>query len=273
MGAGVGARLAANGARVITALEGRSRESIERAKAAKMAGASQTEMANADVVLSIVPPKDALAVAQDLAPALREANRKPLYVECNAISPETTQRIASVIEPAGCPFVDAGIIGAPPRVGQSGPRFYVSGREAAQAAKLKDYGLDIRDMGGEIGDASALKLCYATLTKGFTALGAASAAAASRAGVADLLHAELAASQPAMLAYLSRSVPIMFPKAYRWVAEMEEIGRFFGREGERTAFTGIADIYEQLARDHSASKIETGALEAFFARDASSKPR
>ena len=273
MGAGVGALLAATGARVMTLLDGRSRESVERAAAAKMAAASRTEVANADFVLSIVPPKNALTVAQDLAPALRDANRKPLYVECNAVSPETTRRIAEIIEPAGCAFVDAGIVGAPPRAGQAGPRFYVSGPGAQQAAKLKNYGLDIRDMAGAVGDASALKLCYATLTKGFTALGAASAAAASRAGVAELLHAELAASQPAMLGYLTRSMPSMFPKAYRWVAEMEEIARFFGRDRERTVFTGIAGLYEELARDQAGSKQATGAIEKFFARDPSIKPR
>ncbi|HEX2215400.1 MAG TPA: DUF1932 domain-containing protein [Xanthobacteraceae bacterium] len=126
-------------------------------------------------------------------------------------------------------------------------------------------------MDGEIGDASALKLCYATLTKGFTALGAASAAAASRAGVADALQRELAASQPAMLAYLTRAVPTMFSKAYRWVGEMEEIAQFYERNGERAAFEGIAALYERLAQDQAGPQAEIDVLAKFFAQATAEK--
>ena len=86
--------------------------------------------------------------------------------------------------------------------------------------RLNGFGLDTRLVDGPAGAASALKMSYAGLTKGFTALGAAMMLGAERAGCAEALRAELAESQPHFLAWLSRQVPRMYPKAYRWVAEM-----------------------------------------------------
>ena len=128
MGSAVGKRLAENGVRVLTSLEGRSDASAARAKAAGMIAASDPEIATADIVLSIVPPGEALPLAQRLAPALSAANKKPVYADCNAVNPDTVKQIAAVIAQTGCPFVDAGIIGGPPRAGYNGPSFYVSGR-------------------------------------------------------------------------------------------------------------------------------------------------
>jgi putative dehydrogenase len=264
MGAGVGARLTQNGVRVLTSLTGRSAESAKRAAAAGMADAADTALAQADFFLSIVPPGDALPLAERMAPALQAAARKPLYVDCNAVSPETVRRIAAVVMETGCGFADGGIIGSPPRAGYS-PSLYVSGADAARAEALSAFGLRIRPMEGAVGDASALKMCYGSLTKGFTAIGSASALAAERAGVSAALRAELAASQPQLFAFLDRSVPTMFSKAYRWVAEMEEIAHFFGEDAERGTYEGIAALYERLAQDHAGAHEEIDVLAKFFA--------
>jgi 3-hydroxyisobutyrate dehydrogenase-like beta-hydroxyacid dehydrogenase len=266
MGAAVGARLTERGARVVTSLAGRSAASAERAKAAGMAPVSDAEIAAADFVLSIVPPKEALPLAQRLAPSLSAANEKPVYVECNAISPETAGRIAGVIAATGCPFVDGGIIGGPPRAGYNGPVIYVSGADAKRTEALNAFGLLFRAMDGPIGAASAIKMCYGGITKGLTAVGSAMALAAHRAGVADALHAELMASQPALMGRLTGSVPDMFGKAYRWVAEMEEIASFLGERSEAEMFRGIAELYQRLADDNEGAKEEIDALAAFFAK-------
>lgn len=273
MGSAVGRRLVEQGATVLTSLAGRSEESVRRAASAGMTDASNTEIAAADFVLSIVPPKEALPLAQHLSPALQASNRKPLYVDCNAVSPQTACRVADVIAAADCPFADAGIIGGPPRAGYNGPSIYVSGVAAAQVATLSRYGLLIRCMDGGLGDASALKMSYGGLTKGLTALGSALALAATRNGIAGALHAELAESQPALLAYLTRSVPDMFPKAYRWVAEMEEIASFVGGDAERDVYQGIAALFDRLAGDFAGSREEIGILADFFAAHAAAKPR
>jgi 3-hydroxyisobutyrate dehydrogenase-like beta-hydroxyacid dehydrogenase len=266
MGAAVAARLAENGVSVVTSLAGRSAESAKRAAAAGMAAAADAEIAGADLVLSIVPPGEALALAERLAPVLRGADRKPLYVDCNAVSPATVERIAAVLASATCPFADAGIIGGPPRPGDRGPRFYVSGTEAARLETLGQHGLDVRVLDAPVGAASALKMVYGGLNKGVIALGAAMALAATRAGVAAAFHAELAASQDALLAQLTRAMPDMFPKAYRWVAEMEEVAGFSACDAERATYEGIAALYQRLADDLEGAHQEIDALAAFFAR-------
>ncbi|HKY85487.1 MAG TPA: DUF1932 domain-containing protein [Pseudorhodoplanes sp.] len=262
MGSAVGKRLAENGVRVLTSLEGRSAASAARAKAAGMVAASDLEIAAADIVLSIVPPGEALRLAQRLAPALSAANKKPVYADCNAVNPGTVKKIAAVIAQTGCPFVDAGIIGGPPRAGYNGPSFYVSGGDASKIAPLNELGLVIRRMDGPIGAASAIKMSYGGITKGMIAIGSAMVLAARRAGVAESLHAELTASQPDVLAFLARMVPDMPPKAYRWVAEMEEIAGFTGSEAERETYEAIAALYERLAQE--SAKDEIDALRAFF---------
>ena len=266
MGATIGARLSEHGARVLTSLDGRSAATAKRAAEAGMTGASDAEIASADFLLSIVPPGEALGLAEKLRPALRASNHKPVYVECNAVSPQTVDTIAAVVGQTDCPFVDGGIIGPPPKPDSSRTKIYVSGPDAGRAAALNGYGLNIRLMDGKIGDASALKMCYGALNKGVIALGTALALAAERAGVAPAFRAELEQSQVPLLNQLTRAVPDMFPKAYRWVAEFEEIARFAGPEHQAVIFEGIARLYDEIARDHDGEKTETGALARFYAK-------
>jgi putative dehydrogenase len=270
MGAASAARLTQNGVRVLTSLAGRSAASAERAKAAGMIDAIDTEIAAADFILSIVPPGEALALAQRLAPALTAANKKPIYADCNAVNPDTVAEIAAVIATTGAPFADAGIIGAPPRAGYGGPVFYYCGADAGPLKRLNDFGLVFRRVDGGIGAASALKMSYGGITKGLTAVGSAMLLAAERAGVAEALHAELAASQPNLLAYFQRSVPDMFGKAYRWVAEMEEIAQFTGAGPSREMYEAIADLYERLAADNRGEKADISALAKFFEKSSRS---
>jgi len=266
MGAAVGARLSSHGVRVITTLEGRSAATAKRAADAGMAPASDAEIANADFLLSIVPPGEAKGLAEKLKPALRASNHKPVYVDCNAVSPQTVAEIVATLDEADCPFVDGGIIGPPPKPDSSRTKIYVSGAEAPRVAVLNDYGLQIRVMDGKAGDASALKMCYGALNKGVVALGSALALAAERAGIGPAFRAELEESQVPLLNQLSRGVPDMFPKAYRWVAEFEEIARFAGPENQAEVFDGIARLYEHIARDYEGDKADVTALARFYAK-------
>jgi 3-hydroxyisobutyrate dehydrogenase-like beta-hydroxyacid dehydrogenase len=269
MGAAVGQRLVENGLKVITSLAGRSRETAARARAAGMMPAGNEEIAAADFILSILPPGDALSLAQQLAPTLTASNSKPVYVDCNAVNPQTVERIAAVIAPTGCPFVDAGIIGSPPKSADKGPRFYASGPHAPRFATLTTYGLDIRVLDGPMSAASALKMSYAGITKGTQALGAAMMLAATRAGSADALFKELQGSQKEMLAWFTRALSLMPPKAYRWVAEMHEIAGFVGDDpAAQELYQGAAHFYEQIARDFASGQKDVAALKAFLAKDA-----
>jgi 3-hydroxyisobutyrate dehydrogenase-like beta-hydroxyacid dehydrogenase len=227
-----------------------------------MVEATDPDIAGADMILSIVPPGDALALAERLAFALKAAARPALYVDCNAVSPATVEKIAAVIEAAGAPFADAGIIGGPPKPGYT-PVIYASGTQASRFAALNAHGLDIRAMEGPVGQASALKMCYAGLTKGLHAVGVAVMRGAIEAGVEEAFFAELAESQPQLLAYFTGRTPGIFGKAYRWVAEMQEIGDFLGDEGE-IIYDGAASLYGRMAKDHAGAKIEEAQLRAFL---------
>jgi putative dehydrogenase len=264
MGSGVGGRLAQNGIEVRTALAGRTEASVKRAQAAGMVGASDAQIAACDFILSIVPPGEALGLAERLAPALRAAAKKPIYVDCNAVNPATVLRIARAVEETGTTFVDGGIIGGPPAPGSKGTKLYLSGSAAARVVELEKYGLEPRVQAGPIGAASAMKMSYAGITKGFTALGAAMMLAATRAGTADALRAEISASQPALHGWLTRAMPKMYSKAYRWVAEMEEISGFVGEDPAAAQFfQAAARLYERIAADFDGERAECAALDAF----------
>jgi 3-hydroxyisobutyrate dehydrogenase-like beta-hydroxyacid dehydrogenase len=261
MGAGVGRRLSERGARVITSLKGRSGASAMRAERAGMKPVENDDelIAQADVFLSIVPPGEALALADRLAHALARAEKKPIYVDLNAVAPETAVRIGDTVTATGARYVDGGIIGGPPS-GNYTPKIYVTGDAAGDLERLAAYGLAIKLVKGPIGAASALKMSYAGITKGLTAIGTAMMLGAIRAGCGDELRAELAESQPHLLAWLARQVPNMYPKAYRWVAEMEEIAAFLEDDATAPAiYEGIARFYERIAQE-KASGAEDGEL-------------
>ena len=267
MGSGVGQRLSEHKVKVLTSLAGRSAASAKRARAAGMTAVADAQLTESDFLLSIVPPGDALGLAKRLSGVLTAANKKPVYVECNAVSPRTLLEIAAVVGSTGCPFVGAGIIGPPPKPGTTDTRFYAAGPSAGLFAKLNEFGLIVRVLDGPLTAASALKMSYAGITKGFTALGAAMMLAASRGGSAEALKAELAESRPDLLGYLTRQVPAMYQKAYRWVAELEEIADFVGKDHpEHAMFAAAARLYERIAKDVEGEKKEVGAMDRFLAK-------
>ena len=267
MGAGVGRRLTENKVPVLTSLGGRSEASVKRAREAGMSPVDDRALAEADFLLSIVPPGDALALAKRLSSILAATNKKPIYVECNAVSPPTMLRIADEIAKTGCPFVGAGIIGPPPKPGSTNTKIYASGPAAKNLAILNNYGLIVRVLGGPLTAASALKMSYAGITKGFTALGAAMMLAATRGGSAEALKNELAESRPDLLRYLSNQMPTMYSKAYRWVAELDEIASFVDDEHvEHEMLSAAARLYERLADDFDGKKEEIGTLDRFLGK-------
>ena len=178
MGAAVAHLMLSKGARVLTTLKGRSAASAERVRLAGI------EVVDDDDVIALSKPDSccrsclpgqAIAVARRFHRPLARAAKKPVFVECNAISPATMRRIADALESSGCKLVDAGIIGSPPRTDRpdAGPRFYASGQDAHLISDLGKFGLDVQIVDGPIGAASALKMSYAGLTKGLVAIGVA----------------------------------------------------------------------------------------------------
>jgi 3-hydroxyisobutyrate dehydrogenase-like beta-hydroxyacid dehydrogenase len=250
MGAGIGRRLHESGAKVRTLVSGRSPESAARAREAGMEAMKDERelLAGAQFFLSILPPAAAEGLAHRLAPTLAALEQKPVYIDCNAVSPQTALRIGAAVAPTGAHFIDAGIIGGPPQPGNKGPAIYASGEHVREALPLRDWGLDIRAIEGPIGAASGIKMSYAGITKGTTAIASAMLLGAARFGCAEALLAELSASQPQLLAQFRAAIPRMYDKAYRWVGEMEEISDFLAdNKASADIYAAIARLYADLA--------------------------
>jgi 3-hydroxyisobutyrate dehydrogenase-like beta-hydroxyacid dehydrogenase len=248
MGHSVGKVLHDNGLRVITCFDGRSQRSRDLAEVAGIedGGSLNDVVSQADVFLSILVPSSAVDVARSVAAAIKATGTDLLYVDCNAIAPRTARAVADEILAAGGRVADIGIVGPPPR--RPGTRFYASGPAAEEVHELSNYGLDIRVIGDEIGQASGLKMCYGALTKGLQALGVELLVTAKALGLEEVLAAEQAGSVGDVKSWLERSVPTMPPKAYRWVGEMEEIATTFEDVGlTPLMFQGAADLYRFIA--------------------------
>jgi 3-hydroxyisobutyrate dehydrogenase-like beta-hydroxyacid dehydrogenase len=254
MGTGVAQRLAQRGARVLTSLDGRSAASAKRATEAGVTVTDDAALiAEAEMFLSIVPPAVAGATAERYLPLIQKARRKPVYIDCNAIAPQTLSAIAKTFAEKSLPFLDASIIGGAPRPGGPSPRLYMSGPISGEASMLEGLGIETRVLSATLGDASAIKMSYAGITKGFLALGASMALGAGRNGAQESLVAELKASQPLLYGLLSKSLPSMYDKAYRWDGEMREIAKFLLPEkGASAMLAGAADLYEHIAEDNRA---------------------
>ncbi|KAI1168460.1 6-phosphogluconate dehydrogenase [Nemania serpens] len=288
MGMGIAKLLIANGFSVATNCKGRSNDTVERAKSAQVEiYKSDEHLAEAcDIILSVVPPRDAAATAQRIVDAVTGPFRRsePLYfADLNAVAPSTTKSIAALFEQTRgqVRFIDGAIIGGPPAppkpgasvpgaaqpAGWSVPSIPVSG--PYKISEIPGYGealasaLNVRHVSDEIGVASGLKMCFASLTKGFTALAIQSFTTAKRLGVLDELRGELRGLVPAHGTAAERGLVSMPPKAYRWVREMEEIALTFDEEGgfAPDLFQGVADVYRAVAEDTVLGQEKVGKRE------------
>ncbi|MDE0148853.1 MAG: DUF1932 domain-containing protein [Rhodospirillaceae bacterium] len=247
MGHAVGWVARDRGCRVLTCLAGRSTRT--RALAAEAGIEDGGDLASvvgaADILLSILPPAEAPALARAVGGCTVSA-RERIYVDCNAIAPATTLAIGRTVSAAGFAFVDGGIVGRPP-VASPATRLYVSGPAAGRLAFLEDERLTVRDLGPEPGRASAVKMCYAALTKGNWTLFAALSTAAHRLGVAEALDREFSESQGAVRERQRAMLPRLPLDAGRWIGEMEEIAATLDAAGLPDGFhRAAAEMFRLL---------------------------
>jgi 3-hydroxyisobutyrate dehydrogenase-like beta-hydroxyacid dehydrogenase len=248
MGSAVGRVLHSTDLEVLTALEGRSQLTRERSAAAgfKDTGDLEGLVRQCDVVLSILVPSEAVAVAESVADAMHRTGARPVFVECNAIAPHTVRAIEKTITSAGGTFIDAGIIGGPPRAPGANTRFYCSGPDTSAFEALAPHGIDVRVVGSGIGQASGLKMVYAASTKGTTALWTELLVAARALGLQDALLAEFGEGH-SLVRQQMNGIPSMPRRAKRWVGEMEEIAATFGALGlTPSILLGAADMYRYI---------------------------
>ena len=254
MGQAVGRVLITSGLRAVTFAGDRSNRTRGLAEGAGIESlASLAEVLQAsDLFLSLVPPAAAREMAERAARSLKGTTGSVVYADCNSVSPGTVREMATIIEEAGSSFIDVAIIGQPPRVGQAlgggTPRFYVSGERAEFFMRLREHGIDVRVLPGPAGQASGLKMCYAALLKGLTALSTNLLMAGTLMGLKEPLEAELAEHQALLADVMKRQLPLMPPKAYRWVGEMQEMARTYFDLGLPSGFfTSAAALFDLVA--------------------------
>jgi 3-hydroxyisobutyrate dehydrogenase-like beta-hydroxyacid dehydrogenase len=244
MGSGLGWALRQGGHPVVTSLAGRSTRTAGLVEAAgiSLRDDLQAVVAEASVLLVVTPPDAALDAADDIAVACAATGARPVIADLNAISPETVREVADVL--AGLDLVDGSISGAPPTV-RPGAWIYLSGPRAGQVAGLEWTHARPKVVGDRIGDASAVKMCTASVYKGLTAILTQAVRAADHYGVLDQVLADLAEDgyQPAVRIATGAS------KAGRYVGEMHEISKAQAGAGlPRELFEAMALVYEDVAR-------------------------
>lgn len=253
MGQAVARRLQNSGFRIITTLEGRTERTAALARRAGVPCLPRLAdvIRESDIVLSLVPPSQAMAVARNVAVAASVMDTQAIYVESNSVSPRTAAEVAAILATTGLRIVDACIIGGRPRPegdASEAPRFYASGPYAREFAKSCGRAIDIRVLDDGVGRASGLKMCYDALLKTTVAVAAELLVAAERLGVASSVYSELSATEPALLDFVQRRLPQVPPKAQRWVGEMHEIGTAFEDVGlPRQLVDGVGDVCAFIA--------------------------
>jgi 3-hydroxyisobutyrate dehydrogenase-like beta-hydroxyacid dehydrogenase len=168
------------------------------------------------------------------------------YLDANAIAPATMQQLGARLGAAGLRVVDGGIIGVPTRErGQTW--LYLSGPDAAQFAAFFTAGpLETGILGEEIGQASALKMCFAAWNKGKNALLTAVLAAADGMGVRAALEHQLDVYEPGFSAAAAKRLSSVARKTWRFGPEMEEIAATLqANEVPHEFFLAAAELYRR----------------------------
>lgn len=253
MGHAVAQLLREHKLRVVTCLAGRSLRTRALSNKAGVVDLPTLEelVRQSEVVLSITTSEAAPVICREVAEAMQATGRGLLFAECNAIAPQKVRGLEPLITQAGGRFVDASIIGSPPRGGRSpsaegrSPRFYASGPHAGELEGLREFGLDVCNLGSEIGQASGIKMCYAAMTKGSAALYTELLMAAQMLGLWEPLIAEFQSGRRSgPYETMQGWIPSMPARARRWVSEMQEIEATFDYLGMTPRlFQGVADMY------------------------------
>ncbi len=242
MGSALGRAWQAAGARVVATTRGRSARTAALARGLDLLDDLHGVVAAADVVLSVCPPSQAPDVAEALADAAKHTGHRPLVVDLNAVAPTTMGHVAQTLAAASLDVVDGSISGGPP-TGRGRPtRVYLSGPRAAEIAGLQAPGIALEVVSARIGDASAVKMCTASVYKGFAGLLTQALRTAEANGVTDLVVADLQGSFGSRVEDAAVNLALAASKADRYPAEMREIAAT--QHG-----AGLAgDLFEAMAR-------------------------
>jgi 3-hydroxyisobutyrate dehydrogenase-like beta-hydroxyacid dehydrogenase len=247
MGSAVGRAWQDGGARVVTTVAGRSARTQSLAVGLELLADLEAVVDVVDVVASIGPPAHAVAMAETIAATCTARGRRPVVADLNAIAPTTMSRVAEIVVAAGCEPLDGSISGGPPHPGGT-TTLYLSGPSAALLADLAAPGLISRIVGDQVGTASAVKMCTASIYKGFTGLLLQALRTAHAHEVTDIVLDDLAAEFGDLRSTAGVRLAMAASKSDRYPGEMREIAAAQQAAGGRAAlFDAMAAVYEALA--------------------------
>jgi 3-hydroxyisobutyrate dehydrogenase-like beta-hydroxyacid dehydrogenase len=250
MGAAVGAQLSDGGYDVMTWLAGRSDYTKRKAEGAGIRDVASLEdlVVEADLILSILDPGKAVLIAEQVAEAMAQTGATPVFADCNATSPATAKQIQMLIEDAAGKFIDVGIIGGAPTRRDNFPNFCTSGADATLLDELDGKGVNIRFIGPEIGQGSAIKICNGAYNKGAFALYTTVMLAAEHYGFADFLRERLPNSQAGNVERLDEAIIRLPSLSERYIGEMEQVAETFASIGLTSHIhQGAAELFELLS--------------------------
>jgi len=245
MGHGIAKVLIENNFEVWTFLKGRSERTKLLAQKAEINDAKNLNffLDKVELILSIIPPEKAYEQAIIIANHKLKKSKKITYVDCNAISPSSSLEMQKLFYAKKIDFIDAGIVGLNPIIEKGETRLYVSGPNANKLDVLNGNGLIVKNLGNQIGQASAFKMIYASATKGAFALHAAVLTAAHKYNLYDEYVEELEFSKPDILKSMEKMVPKIPLDAKRWESEMYEIMKTYENINLTSKFhAGSAEI-------------------------------
>ncbi|RDW77510.1 hypothetical protein BP6252_05563 [Coleophoma cylindrospora] len=261
MGMGIAALLTKFLYRIVTNLDGRSAKTKARALAIGVEDLPlEKVLSEASIFISIVPPAEALPLAQKTAAAFQwlpcSEKQDLTYLDLNAISPGLARQVGQAIIGAGMTFIDGAIIGFPPKeledktwfrpaITTSGPQ--LDDQKSPFTTQLVSL-LNVRHVGDEIGAASGLKMCFGAIYKGQAAVATQAYTTAQSLGVLPALRSHLAEYFPTSTPIIESSMVGSQRKAYRWIKEMEEVEDTFAEAGwSRDLFRGVSNVFRVVA--------------------------
>jgi 3-hydroxyisobutyrate dehydrogenase-like beta-hydroxyacid dehydrogenase len=273
MGAGLGQVWQSVGFEVATVTAGRSPRTEARARAAGVTDLEDVGalVADCDTFLSVVPADQAVPLAEQVMQAAQGRATPLHFVDCNAMRPSKTKRVAEIVASHGGVFTDAGIIGPPPSPGRNATLFLASGPNREVLAPLATPEVTFKALGDGLTEATEMKLLFAAINKGTVALLMNVLAAAERAGLKDQLMAQVEDMRPGLMGIATRSAPSLADKSARWAIEMEDLADGLeDLDADGAYHRAAAESYRRLARNLDAAGAGPGSdpppgLEALLA--------
>lgn len=172
-----------------------------------------------DLILSVVPPGISVEVSREL---LKHLKPHQLYVDLTSSFPEDMKTVAAMAMDSGARFTDGAMMGALPVHGHK-VLIYAAGNHAEAAAQqMNALGMQVKVVGKEPGQASAVKLILSIATKGYGSILVEMLLASHHFDVDEpVLEALEQFYAKGLRAYIDRNVGSSAVYAGRRVVEME----------------------------------------------------